>query len=149
MTVAVPAKGLSAVGDYPALGMVAFMEWLAYDRVQHQIDQESPIVKIADRVKELRSKGILQRKSKKGDHQAQACVENKNYTPEAQIRTTGLYLEAKYGEEWNVNHRLLAWVQRHAGWVVTHYLVIAETGHTAHYAVNPTVGGRRCFSWTR
>lgn len=103
MVTACPSKS----ADYAPVGLQSFIDWLGYEKVTLQTDQEKPIMAIMNRVKEMRNKPVLLRRSPKGSHQSQGKVEGKNNMIEGKIRAFGLILEERYGVEWNGEHRMV------------------------------------------
>lgn len=111
--------------DYPPFVIVQFLKFLSYVRLILHYDQEGGLIKMAEKAKAVMAKehgvGVMLEKGPKYSHQSQGTVEGGNKIAEGQIRVLG-------------THRMLPWVMRHSGFLVTKFNV-KDTGHAAWYYI--------------
>ena len=120
-------KGLDV---YMIRAAVSQIENWGLGRLVLRTDKEPAILALATEIREKRSAPTIVESAPKGAHQAVGGVERANQELGKQIRALKLGLEAHVGKL-PEDHRVMAWLARHAAWLVCRYTVHSSTGKTS------------------
>ena len=95
-------------------------------------DQENAVGAVAKMVAERRSPLQTQLiNSPVGSSKSAGLIERSNYEVEAQFRAMKSRVEHCYGISLTMDHKLVPWAIRHAGWLLTNFLIKTD-GKTPH-----------------
>ncbi len=93
-------------------------------------DKEPAILALATEIREKRSAPTIVESVPKGAHQAVGGVERANQELGKPIRALKLGLEVHVGKL-PEDDRVMAWLARHAAWLLCRYKVHSSTGKTS------------------
>ena len=129
------------------------------------MDKERSIKNLAEEVRRDRAQETTLLNTPKGSSASAGGVERANYEVAMQVRTLRSRAEQVYEERIDTDHKLLPWMVRHAGWLITHYQVkadgktpyerlrhrpyrgeVAEFAETVHYK-DPNAQGKLDDRW--
>jgi len=124
---AIPSKGND---DYARQLLVQVVRETGYRRVVLKSDNEPAIVVLKQAARaELTDVECLMEESPVGDHQANGDIEVAVRELKRQIRVIKSDLEEKFGRQLNDSNPILAWIPRHAGFLLRMYRV-GDDGRT-------------------
>ena len=90
------------------------------------VDQERSIKTLTEEVRKERARETTLLNTPKGSSTSAGGVERANYEVAMQVQTLGSRAEQSYETHIDTDRKLLPWMVRHAGWLITHYQVKAD-----------------------
>ena len=123
----VPCKGSDA---WVVTEMVKLLDHLGYKRINFKSDQEPAILDLKKKVKAEWAGEIVTEESPVADSQSNGGIERAVQSVEGQVRVMKDALEAKIGEKIPPTAKILAWLVKYSGFLLSCYEV-GKDGRTA------------------
>ena len=126
--------GHKGVSGYMIAAVCGALEVWGVDQIVLKTDQEPSIIALGAEIAEYRRpRGTICRTVPRESHASLGAGEQANQEISGQVRCLKAQLEDRLKQHVPSDHMIMAWIVRHAGWLITRYAVRAD-GRTGYEA---------------